>query len=380
MDPITFKSLIEIEGKHFILETASLTGGTKYSYFIQLDGRIISQKESDFPEGLNNDGMKQYLQNGHKARAVELESIFRLNKKIDEKATPDTCWKMGVIFLSNGFYEDAKNRFLKAMELDSVHLQASKCYGITLMLLGDLEASIAALNHAKDLGPSFADIYYHLGNAYLFSKDLDQAVQCYLQALQINPRYADARLRLGTACIGYLLQTGTGLNDAKTQELAERARKEAETAASLNPKVRNRSFILAVDYLKSKKYQQAYQSFLDVRPKYVPRTGDEIVFYFNLTLLYGNEGIDLQMTEQYVEKLAKVIEEYPQYADLHHHLGVAFLIKCRFDVTRSLKEFQKALEINPQYKKAIVHSADTDDLNKKVLSVLKKIIISTVNN
>jgi hypothetical protein len=38
------------------------------------------------------------------------------------------------------------------------------------------------------------------------------------------------------------------------------------------------------------------------------------------------------------------------------------------------------LEINPQYKKAIVHSADTDDLNKKVLSVLKKIIISTVNN
>ncbi len=380
MDPITFKSLIEIEGKHFILETASLTGGTKYSYFIQLDGRIISQKESDFPEGLNNEGMKQYLQNGHKARAVELESIFRLNRKIDEKATPDTCWKMGVIFLSNGFYEDAKNRFLKAMELDSVHLQASKCYGITLMLLGDLEGSIAALNHAKDLGPSFADIYYHLGNAYLFNKDLDQAVQCYLQALQINPRYADARLRLGTACIGYLIQTGSGLNDAKTTELAERARKEAETAASLNPKVRNRSFILAVDYLKSKKYQQAYQSFLDVRPKYVPRTGDEIVFYFNLTLLYGNEGIDLQMTEQYVEKLAKVIEEYPQYADLHHHLGVAFLIKCRFDVTRSLKEFQKALEINPQYKKAIVHSADTDDLNKKVLSVLKKIIISTVNN
>jgi len=380
MDPITFKSLIEIEGKHFILETASLTGGTKYSYFIKLDGRIISQKESDFPEGLNNDGMKQYLQNGHKARAVELESIFRLNRKIDEKATPDTCWKMGVIFLSNGFYEDAKNRFLKAMELDSVHLQASKCYGITLMLLGDLAGSIAALNHAKDLGPSFADIYYHLGNAYLFSKDLDQAVQCYLQALQINPRYADARLRLGTACIGYLLQTGSGLNDAKTLELAERARKEAETAASLNPKVRNRSFILAVDYLKSKKYQQAYQSFLDVRPKYVPRTGDEIVFYFNLTLLYGNEGIDLQMTEQYVEKLGKVIEEYPQYADLHHHLGVAFLIKCRFDVTRSLKEFQKALEINPQYKKAIVHSADTDDLNNKVLSVLKKIIISTVNN
>jgi len=380
MEPITFKSLIGIEGKHFILETSSLPGRPRYSYYIQLDGRIISQKESDFPEGLSDEGMKHYLQSGHKARAVELESIFRLNRKIDEKATPDTCWKMGVIFLSNGFYEDAKNRFLKALELDAVHLQSAKCYGITLMLLSDLEGAIAALNRAKEIGPSFADIYYHLGNAYLFNKDLDQATQCYLQALQINPRYADARLRLGTACVGYLLQSGSTLNDVKTQELVERARKEAETAASLNPKVRNRSFILAVDYLKTKKYQQAYQSFLEVRPKYVPRTGDEIVFYFNLTLLYGSEGIDLQMTEQYVEKLGKVIEEYPQYADLHHHLGVAFLIKCRFDVTRSLKEFQKALEINPQYKKAIVHSADVEELNKKVLVVLKKTIISAVNN
>jgi tetratricopeptide (TPR) repeat protein len=376
LEPVTFKSLIEIEGKHFILETSSMPGRPRYSYYIQVDGRIISQKESDFPDGLNEEGMKSFLQNSHKARAVELESIFRLNRKIDEKATPDTCWKMGVIFLSNGFYEDAKNRFLKAMEIDPVHLQSAKCYGITLMLLGDMEGAIAALNRAKELGPSFADIYYHLGNAYLFNKDLDQAVQGYLQALQINPRYADARLRLATACVGYILQSASQLNDAKSAELVDRSRKEAETAASLNPKVRNRSFLLAIDYLKAKKYQQAYQAFLEVRPKYVPRTGDEIVFYFNLTLLYGSEGIDLQMTEQYVEKLAKVIEEYPQYADLHHHLGVAYLIKSRFDVTRSLKEFQKALEINPQYKKAIVHSADVDDLNKRVLAVLKKTIIS----
>jgi superkiller protein 3 len=345
-----------------------------------LEGRIISQRESEYPDGLNDEGVKHYLQKWHKARAVELESIFRLNRKIDEKATPDTCWKMGVILLSNGFYEDAKNRFLKALELEPTHFQAAKNYGLALMLLGDLAGAVEALNKAKELSPSFADIYYHLGNTHLFNNDLDQAVQCYIQALQINPRYADARLRLGTACLGYLLQSDNALNDTKTKELAERARKETETAAFLNPKVRNRYFLMGMDYLKSKKYEKAYQSFLDVRPKFLPRTGDEIVFYFNLTLLYGNEGIDMQMTEQYIEKLAGVIEEYPQYADLRHHLAVAYLIECRFAVARSLKEFQKALEINPQYKKAAVHSADVDDLNKRVMTVLRKIIISTVNN
>ena len=81
------------------------------------------------------------------------------------------------------------------------------------------------------------------------------------------------------------------------------------------------------------------------------------------------------MTEQYVDRLTKVIEEYPHYADLHHHLGTAYMIKCRFDVNRSMKEFKKALEINPQFQKALANLADTEELNKNVLAVLKKAII-----
>ena len=133
--------------------------------------------------------------------------------------------------------------------------------------------------------------------------------------------------------------------------------------------------MMAMDYLRSKKYSQAFQSFIEVRPRYAPRIGDEIIFFFTLTLLYGSEGIDLQMTEQYVEKLSRVIEEYPHYADLHHHLGTAYLIKCRFDVSRSMKEFKKALEINPQFQKALTNAGDTEDLNKRVLTVLKKAIM-----
>jgi superkiller protein 3 len=369
--------MIEIEGKSFILETSSVMGRNRFSSIIQLEGRVISQKDSELPEGLGDEGLKKYLQEAHRVRSVELESVFRLNKKIGEKPTADTCWKMGIIFISNGFYEDARQKFLKAMEMDPGHLQSTKSYGITLSLLNDFDGAVAALNRARDMGPSFADIYYHLGNAHLGRNDLDQAVQCYLQALQINPRYADSRLRLGTACLGYLLQSGNVLNEVKTNELAGRARTEVETAATLNPKIRNRAFMLAIDHLKNKKYAEAFKSFLEVRPKYVARTGDEIVFFFNLMLLYGNEGIDLQMTEQYVEKLVRVIEEYPQYADLRHHLGMAYLIKCRFDIIRSVKEFKKALEINPQFKKATTNLSDAEDLNKKVLEVLKRTIIPT---
>lgn len=375
METPALKSLIEIEGKNFTVETASVLGRNRLSSLVQLGGRSISQREFELPDGLDADGLKHYLQETHRIRSVELESLFRLNKKIDEKPTTDACWKIGVIFLSNGFYEDARQKFMKAMEMEPRHLQAVKCYGITLTLLDDYDGALAALNNARELGPSFADIYYHLGNVHLYRKELDEAVQCYLQALQINPRYADARLRLGTTCVGYLIQSPDALNETKTAELAERAKTEVETATTLNPKVRNRAFMLAIDYLRNKKYVQAFQAFLDVRPRYVPRIGDEIIFFFTLTLLYGSEGIDFQMTEQYVDKLTKVMEEYPHYADLHHHLGTAYLIKCRFDVSRSIKEFKKALEINPQFQKALASATDTEDLNKKVLVVLKKAIM-----
>ncbi|HUO57104.1 MAG TPA: tetratricopeptide repeat protein [bacterium] len=375
MDSGPLTSLIEIEGKNFTIATTPVSGKNRVSSLVQLGGRAISQREFDLPEGLDEDGLKHYLHETHRIRSVELESIFRLNRKIDEKPTPDACWKIGVIFLSNGFYEDARQKFLKSLEMDPHHLQALKSYGITLALLEDFDGALATLNHARELGPSFADIYFHVGNIHLYKRELDEAVQCYLQALQINPRYADARLRLATACVGYLASSSNSLVDNRIQEMSERAKSEAETAATLNPKVRNRAFMLATDYLKNRKYSQAFQAFMDVRPKYVPRIGDEIIFFFTLTLLYGSEGIDLQMTDQYIDRLTKVIEEYPHYADLHHHLGTAYLIKCRFDVNRSMKEFKKALEINPQFQKAVTNFGETEGLHKNILTVLKKAII-----
>jgi hypothetical protein len=114
-----------------------------------------------------------------------------------------------------------------------------------------------------------------------------------------------------------------------------------------------------------------------VRPRYVPRVGDEVIFFFTLTLLYGSEGIDLAMTEQYIEKLGRVIEEFPHYADLHQHLGVAHLIKMRFVIARSIRELKKTLEINPSMPRAQESLNETEEIHRRVLAALKKAIVTT---
>lgn len=376
MDLQPLSSTVDIEIKQYLIETALDASRVRMSSNIRLSGRLISQREQDLPEGLDEEALRQRLKDFHRIRSVELEAIFKLGRKIEEKPTVDAFHKLGVILLANGFYEDAADKFRRAVEMNAAHVGALKNYGISLSLLGDHEGALAAFHQARELGPGFADIYYHLGSTHLGRLELDAATQQFLQALQINPRYADARLKLGATCVAYLQQAAGTLPEYKVQELEQRAFGETDTAAKLNPKIRNRAFLMAQDALRKHAYEASFQKFMEVRPRYVPRVGDEVIFFFTLTLLYGSEGIDQAMTEQYIDKLGQVIEEYPHYADLHQHLGVAHLIKSRFVVARAIREYKKTIEINPQMPRAQDSLNEAEELHRRVLAALKKAIIT----
>ena len=288
MDWPPLSSHIEIDSKIYSVETAAEIARNRITSSVRLAGHTLSQRVLEYTEGLETDAIRQRFKDFHRIRTVELESIFRLARKIDEKPTAEACNKLGVILLSNGFHDDARQKFMRAMELNPGHLPAMKNYGITLSLLGDHAGAVAALHKAKELNPGFADLYYHLGNIHLDRFELDEATQNFLQALQINPRYADSRLKLAATCVGYLLQSGKTLPEAKVKELEDRVIAESDTAAQLNPKVRNRAFLMAQDSIKLKRYEVAFQQFMEVRPKFVPRVGDEVIFFFTLMLLYGS--------------------------------------------------------------------------------------------
>jgi tetratricopeptide (TPR) repeat protein len=108
-----------------------------------------------------------------------------------------------------------RNGSAAPLEMAPGNLSVLKNYGISLSFLGDQEGALAAFHQAREMGPGFADLYYHIGNTHLSRLELDAATQQYLQALQINPRYADARLKLGAPCVAYLIQAGATLPEAK---------------------------------------------------------------------------------------------------------------------------------------------------------------------
>jgi len=76
--------------------------------------------------------------------------------------------------------------------------------GIVLMQKGRLDAAINCFHQALQIRPDFAEARNNLGNAHLQTGRVDAAITCFQQALQIRPDFAEAHDNLGYA----LLQTG----------------------------------------------------------------------------------------------------------------------------------------------------------------------------
>ena len=69
--------------------------------------------------------------------------------------------------------------------------------------------------------------------------------------------------------------------------------------------------------------------------------------------MYGGKGLDNETIKRYEHRLNIALEDTPDYADIWNNLGVIHLIQCRNLFLQALSEFNRALEINPSFDKAI---------------------------
>ena len=64
---------------------------------------------------------------------------------------------------------------------------------------GQWNKAIAEYNEAIELDPKYADAYFNRGNAYFNKGQYDQAIADYTEAIEINPRLAEAYANRGLA-------------------------------------------------------------------------------------------------------------------------------------------------------------------------------------
>lgn len=172
----------------------------------------------------------------------------------DNPATPlvdDTATKQLIVLGENalniGRYADAKRIFEDELKINPQNQQAA--WGLkkaqARMALSD-PAFKQTIDSLYEENPTDAHVNLFLGELYAANHELDKAISQYEQAIELNPKLAEAHFDLSV-----LYNQQDNLNTAKVEILKA-------IAISPTPKYRNS---LATTYFKQKRYEEAIREY-----------------------------------------------------------------------------------------------------------------------
>ena len=200
----------------------------------------------------------------------------------------------GLSFRQIGHWRDSRSLFGYIWEVDPGNYEAAIQLGDEYRDSGEFEQALYFLQEAARLAPWSHEAFGDLGNAYDKMGQFAEAIRCYTEALRLNP-----------------------------------------------------NFVMVYDYL----------GLIGVK------TGklDMAKFYFGKALEYNpddhkvwmNYGFALYLDNQLTEAasyLSRAATAEPQSVDAHNGLGLVYMKEGR--MTEAIKEFEMALQINPDYEHA----------------------------
>jgi len=94
--------------------------------------------------------------------------------------------------LSRGHTGQARELYLRVLEIDPRHAPAHNKVGVIHAQAGDLDAARAAFDAALAVDPECVPAISNMGNILFSQGRLDEALQYYRKAVDLDPEYATA--------------------------------------------------------------------------------------------------------------------------------------------------------------------------------------------
>jgi len=192
----------------------------------------------------------------------------------------------------------------------------------------DPDEQIKCYTQAIKLNPEFAEAFNNRGVVYADKGLYDQAIDDCTRALEINPKDALAFNNRGNAYFD------KGLYDQAIEDYTR--------AIKINPKDALAFYNRGLAYAKKGLYDQAiddYSRAIEINPK------DADVFN-NRGNAYSKKGLPDQAIEDY----NRAIKINPKDADVFNNRGIAYSDKGLYD--QAIKDYNRAIEINPKLSEA----------------------------
>jgi tetratricopeptide (TPR) repeat protein len=359
-----------VGGRRFHVQTTYSANNEKILSHIFDNGRVIERREVAVTDEVRNATLPKKLKVVHQEMISEMELLYYIAEKVRQVRHPMSCTKLGLVFMGKNLLDDALVFFQMAAELDPNSPEVYCNLGYVNLRRGDFATAEAILRKGVQLAPGFADLHHHLGVACMEQRKFPASLQALRTALDINANFFQAHFHYGQA----LLMSRNPANSAESFLSFKAVQEHLTRAAEGFPAYRTPRLEKALQLIDEGAYDLATQELQSLRQEINPESDLGFEHEFYLKFMYGGKGKDDEYIQHYTNRLRLAIRDYPDYADLHNSLGVAYLIQCRNLFLRALEEFRVALRINPIFKRAEKNLKLSENDGKGFLILLRAIL------
>ncbi len=319
----------------------------------------------------------------HVARRESEAAVTQLTEALKLDPTNTAALKeLGQEFFRNGRYEEALNFFTTNAQLSAKDPEVMLSVVISHIGLEQYDKAITMLEQGSSSFPTDPKFPYYLAQIHEQRGNWFEAQQGYRKALEIDPAFPKARVRLATlmmrenkkADARKLLEEteqSTGLGDPDMLvELGrawmmlreeERGLKLLKRAMGLNASNLDARLALARYHLGKGEAKQA----LELLKPFAESKSDDVP----LTILLADVFREAGQYERSIEQVDRLIERYPKDPAFVFKRGLAYFRWNNMDTAK--EQFLKAYQLQPSYQDAYFYAGRVDFEKKEYTQAMK---------
>ncbi|MDZ7369988.1 MAG: tetratricopeptide repeat protein [candidate division KSB1 bacterium] len=314
-------------------------------------GALVFKKRFPIETQTESDALENRINRIHDLVKADVEMLFHIAEKVKSSKHLPSMRRLGHLFFEKGFYSDAVAQLSAVIAHQPEDEELEIELATALLYAGDAQKALYYAEKAAAKKPSYPDLQLLLAKINWRLDRFDEARDCINQALSLNPKYWDAYFTLANLLVESVISDPVHANLPPPIERLKEAEQLLRKVQRMSSDLHADKLLEAIDNLKIGGEVEEALSLLSQARK-SERNGKWLDSEFYLKFMFGQLADDGRELDYYIQTIQNVLKDNPHYADLHHSLGLAYLLKAWLCFEKSTKEFEKAVQINPDYEKA----------------------------
>ncbi len=349
MECYVFDDILDYCESSYLVKTANSEAQKKIISTVFRGGKLVFSRAQIYNGSLTENQLLEKVQGFHDRSKTDMEALFKFSNRYRNSRDIGKRVLLVRALMKNRLYDEAQAEIESLQEINP-NLSALHFYGGRICCnLGNFADAVRHFKKAISLKSSYADYHFFLGRAYFETEQYRNAIEELTVAIELNAYYYDACFYLGLA---HLRNAICKEDYDLAKNVIPAAREQFLRASQIYPNFKNAAFEEGLDRLKIGDIEAAFDRLLTVLDAQRTTLDHEFILDFHVKYLSDEGSVSIAEIERHIARLQELVRRFSNYADLHHELGIAYLILSKSVTQKAMTSFRNAVSVNPHYTSA----------------------------